>query len=74
MLLSGIFNSFAIMSLLFTMVAKEIMPRAYNRGRTSPASSFFAQSSQYGRLKAHWNESAVAQASAILRGNTAAVM
>ena len=57
------------------MVAKEIMPRAYNRGRTSPSSSFFcAKHCQYERLKAYWNEAAVAQASAILRGNTAAVM
>ena len=56
------------------MVAKEIMPRAYNQGRTSPASSFFAQSIVNGRMKACWNEVAVARASATLRGNTAAVM
>ena len=44
LLLSGILNSLAMMSLLFSMVAKGIIPRAYNQGRTSPASSFFVQS------------------------------
>ena len=44
LLLSGILNSLAMMSLLFSMVAKGIIPRAYNQGRTSPALSFFVQS------------------------------
>ena len=43
LLLSGILNSLAMMSLLFSMVAKGILLRAYNQGRTSPASSVFVQ-------------------------------